>query len=107
MLVNGAFCDFVDDPHSHCLRFTSTGLVGDVLPGSSIVDVLPKPKVADVLTAAFQLIQPPLLGFPARIPFDDEPKTVLDQDSQIFSSGLSVMRCDMESVSFRNSGVCS
>ena len=82
MLVNGALCDFVDDPHSHRLRFTSSGLVGDVLPGRSHVDILPKPRMADIFAASLQFIQPSLLGFLARIPLDNEPGTVLYQDSQ-------------------------
>ena len=86
MLVNGTLNDLIDDPHSHCLRFTSTGLVGDVLPCRSHVDIFPKSRVEDVLTTSFQLIQPHLLGLLTRIPFDDEPGTILNQDSQVFGS---------------------
>lgn len=86
MLVNGALCDFVDDPHSHRLRFARTGLVGDILPGGPHIDILPRARVADVFTATFQFVQPSLFGFLARVPLHDEPGTILNQDYQFFGS---------------------
>ena len=116
MLVNGAFCDFVDDPHSRRLRFARTGLVGDILPGGSHIDILPRARVADVFTATFQFVQPSLLdslrGF--RFTMNQEPSSIRIPrfsaasfpESMRINSGFSIIRCDTESVSFRNSGVC-
>lgn len=86
VFVNGTLNDFVDDPHAHRLRFPGTVLVGDILPGCSYINILSGTGMADILTAALQLVQSSFFGLLAWIPLDDEPGTILYQDSQILSS---------------------
>ena len=93
MFVNGALNDFVDDPHSHRFRFSRAGLVGNILPSCSHIDILSWPGMADVFTAATQFIQPAFLGFLARVPLDDEPEAVFNQNPKVFDGIIARVHC--------------
>ena len=87
MLIDRTLYDLVYDPHADALFFPAFGYIGNILPAAADIYFLSVPGMTDILTAFLHFGEPFLFAFgSAKIPFDDEPGTVLDQDSKFFSS---------------------
>lgn len=52
--------------------------------------------MTDIFTAATQLIQPALLGFLARVPLDNEPGAVFNQNPKFFGGIIAGVHPDQQ-----------
>ena len=95
--VDRSFNNFVADPYADSLRISVSFFVGDILPTASDIHGLAFPGVTDILAAPFDLFKPVLFALAApQVPFDDEPGTAFEQDSNVLCCVIAGIQSDQE-----------